>query len=75
MITNDRILSSINNFRRFTGKDPKELILDSFTHEKLRLEHKEGPDDTLGTLKNFLLDCNTKVYYTLDLTKEEQNEK
>lgn len=53
MNTHARILKAINSYREETDKEPKALILDSFTHERLRFEHKDGPDDYIGTLKNF----------------------
>jgi len=48
----ERVISAINQYRNWKGKEPEMLVLDSFTHEKIRLECKEVPDDTIGTLKN-----------------------
>lgn len=52
-VAEDKIRRMINEHEETHGSKPKYLILDSFIHERLRLEMKEGPDDTIGKLKNF----------------------
>ncbi len=52
MSTYSRVVKAIHDFEAEKGFPPEALILDSFTHEKLKLEVKEGPEDTIGTLKS-----------------------
>lgn len=47
-----KLRAAVNNYESHTGKPPETLILDSFFHERLKMESKEGPEDTIGELKS-----------------------
>lgn len=52
MHTHARVKAAVDNYEINTGKRPEYLILDSFIHERLKVEAKESLDDMIGDLKN-----------------------